>query len=190
MIYETVITTVNSVGDVHIAPMGISKKDDFFIISPFRPSQTLENLESTREAIINMTDDVSIIAGCLTGRRSWPVKSASRLKGKVLEAALSHIEIQVDSIEEDETRPHFICKEIYSQTHAAFKGFNRAQAAVLEAAILVSRLNMLSMDKIKSEISYLQIAIDKTAGEKEKIAWKWLMDSVNQHINSLQEEKV
>ena len=190
MIYETVITTINSIGDVHIAPMGISKKQDYFVISPFRPSQTLQNLESTREAIINMTDDVSIIAGCLTGRRSWPVKSASKLKGKVLQAALSHIEVEVDSIEEDEIRPRFICKEIYSQTHAAFKGFNRAQAAVLEAAILVSRLNMLSIEKIKNEISYLQIAIDKTAGEKETIAWEWLMDSVTQHINSLEEEKL
>ena len=57
-------------------------------------------------------------------------------------------------------------------------GLNRAKAAVLEAAVLVSRLHMLSDEKIDSEIAYLQIAIDKTAGEDELEAWGWLMHRI------------
>jgi hypothetical protein len=57
-------------------------------------------------------------------------------------------------------------------------GLNRAKAAVLEAAVLVSRLHMLPDEKIDNEIKYLQIAIDKTAGEHEVEAWGWLMNRI------------
>ena len=60
-----------------------------------------------------------------------------------------------------------------------FKGFNRAQAAVIEAAILVSRIQILPLKKIKKELQYLKIAIEKTAGNNEKIAWKKLMNKIN-----------
>jgi len=52
---------------------------------------------------------------------------------------------------------------------AHFSGFNRAQAAVIEAAILVSRLNMLPQEKIDAEMAYLRIAVEKTAG---RASWK------------------
>ena len=188
MIYETVITTVNKADEVHIAPMGITRENGLIVITPFKPSTTLDNLQETKRAVINMIDDVSIIAGCLTGRRSWPLQQAKKVKGKVLQACLSHIEVEVDSVKDDELRPHFYCNEVYSATHAPFKGFNRAQAAVLEAAILVSRLHMLPREKINSELAYLQIAIDKTAGEKEHIAWQWLMESVETYMQTQKKE--
>ncbi|HEY5065532.1 MAG TPA: hypothetical protein VIJ04_12015 [Xanthobacteraceae bacterium] len=43
--------------------------------------------------------------------------------------------------------------------HAPLKGFNRAQAAVIEAAILVSRLRLLLREKIEREMHYLEIAV-------------------------------
>ena len=60
-------------------------------------------------------------------------------------------------------------------------GFNRAQAAVVEGSVLVSRLHMLSAEKIDSEMAYLQIAIDKTAGSAEKEAWSWLREAIAKH---------
>jgi hypothetical protein len=52
---------------------------------------------------------------------------------------------------------------------------------VVEAAILVSRLHMLPPEKIEREIAYLQIAIDKTAGPRERQAWAWLMERIAEH---------
>jgi len=49
---------------------------------------------------------------------------------------------------------------------------------VIEAAILISRLDMLPREKIEQEIAYLQIAISKTAGTAEREAWQWLMETV------------
>ena len=49
---------------------------------------------------------------------------------------------------------------------------------MIEASILVSRLHMLPWDKIESEINYLGIAIEKTAGPHEQLAWDWLMQRI------------
>jgi hypothetical protein len=67
---------------------------------------------------------------------------------------------------------------LHTVAHAPFKGFNRAQAAVIEAAILVSRLRLLPRDKIDREMSYLEAAVNKTASAVEAEAWDWLRDAV------------
>src|SRR5580704_12394299 len=67
LIRETIVTTMSSVGEVHIAPLGIIVDEGGFIIAPFRPSTTLENLRAVPFAIANYTDDVRVFAGCLTG---------------------------------------------------------------------------------------------------------------------------
>lgn len=181
MINETIITTLNEDGSVHIAPMGVSREDDFFIIKPFKPSTTLRNLQDNGQAVINMTDDVRVFAGCITGRFDWPTLPVSAINGRRLEAVLSHIEVEVVREEADLMRPVFFCSEKNRQSHAPFMGLNRAKAAVIEAAVLVSRLDMLPDDKIASEMEYLQIAIDKTAGVYELEAWGWLLQRIECH---------
>ncbi|MBP1842939.1 hypothetical protein J2046_001193 [Rhizobium petrolearium] len=180
-IRETIVTTVSAEGRVHIAPLGIIAQDDGWVIAPFRPSATLENLTAVPFAIANYTDDMRIFAGCLTGRRDWPVVAVEGCPVPRLQAALSHSVLQVASVKEDEIRPRYFCKVVAEATHAPFTGMNRAKAAVLELAILVSRLQMLPKEKIESEIAYLTIAIEKTAGSDERQAWDWLMERVNAH---------
>ncbi len=68
MIFETIITTRNKDGTTHIAPMGVHTREDGWIIAPFKPSTTLDNLVRESCAVINMTDDAQGFAGCLTGR--------------------------------------------------------------------------------------------------------------------------
>jgi hypothetical protein len=70
---------------------------------------------------------------------------------------------------------------VHEAIHASFAGFNRAQAAVIEGAVLVSRLHMLPARKVEAEMAYLQIAIDKTAGPGEHEAWGWLCEAVQHH---------
>ncbi len=63
-------------------------------------------------------------------------------------------------------------------SHVPFIGYNRAQAAVIEAAILSTRLHMLEPEKILTEMAYHAIAIAKTAGPTEREAWEWIEDKV------------
>src|SRR5680860_780472 len=181
MIRECIVTTRGENGDAHVAPMGVHVRDNALIIAPFRPSTTLENLLREGNACINYTDDVRVFAGCLTGRRDWPVHAADHIQGLRLAESLAHAEVEIARIDEDELRPRFHCKVVFEATHAPFRGYNRAQAAVLELAILVSRLDRLALDKIESEIEYLKIAIEKTAGPRERQAWEWLMANIDAH---------
>jgi uncharacterized protein len=186
MIQETIVTTQNSGGATHIAPMGIHTKDsDEFIILPFRPSATLDNVLITKTAVINYCDDVRIFAGCLTGRRSWPLKAAEKIVGSIIDGALAHTEVELVRVEEDPVRPRLICKAVHCVNHAPFKGFNRAQYSVLEAAILISRLSMLPLEKIESECAYLRIGLEKTASEREFEAWGWIMDVIDNYKQGL-----
>jgi hypothetical protein len=189
MIRECIVITQSRAGVVHIAPLGLIEEGEHLVIAPFRPSLTLDNLRENPFAVANYADDVLVFAGCLTGRRAWPTKPATKVPGAVLEQALAHAELQVVAVAEDEQRPRFRCAVIHEETHRPFHGFNRAQAAVIEAAILVSRLHMLPPEKIERELGYLQIAIDKTAGPRERQAWDWLMERIAEHRSKAATER-
>jgi len=178
MIRETVVTTISADGRPHLAPLGLIAADADWVLAPFHPSTTLDNLRAVPQAVANYTDDVRIIAGCLTGRRDWPLVPADRVRPPRLAATLAHAELQVIDVTEDGQRPRFRCRVLHHAMHAPFAGFNRAQAAVVEAAILVSRLHMLPREKVDREIAYLAIAVEKTAGPEEREAWEWLMQAV------------
>jgi len=177
VIFETIVTTRGE-GRDQIAPMGIRRQDDLVVIAPFRPSATLDSLLRARCAVLNFTDDVRVFAGCLTGRYEWPTVPAERVACSRLTDALAHAELELVRVEEDPQRPRLFFREVARFTHAPFAGFNRAQAAVIEGAILVSRLHMLSREKIDAEMQYLSVAVTKTAGPRELEAWGWLNEQI------------
>lgn len=181
-IRECIVTTVDRAGKVHIAPLGIIAEKDGWVIAPFHPSTTLDNLGEVPVAVASFTDDVRVFAGCLTGRRGWPTVPLSGFPVPRLAAALSHAVLEVVSITDDELRPRHFCRVVREEMHAPFTGLNRARAAVLELAILVSRLHRLPREKIEAEIAYLSIAVEKTAGPDEIEAWGWLMQRVTDYF--------
>ena len=187
LIRETMLTTISREGRVHIAPMGIIAEGDGWIVAPFHPSATLDNLMTVPFAVANHTDDVRIFAGCLTGRQEWPTTVSDHVPVPRLTGALAHIELAVIGVTEDEQRTRFRFAVVGRGSHAPFEGFNRAKAAVIEAAILVSRLHMLPREKIEAEVAYLGIAVAKTAGAHEAEAWSWLMDAIGAHYAGREE---
>jgi hypothetical protein len=178
MIRETIVTTISAAGAVHIAPFGIIADGEGWIIAPFHPSVTIDNLRAVPFAVANSTDDVRIFAGCLTGRREWPTVPSHAVPAPRLAAALAHAELAVASVTEDAQRPRFHCRVVHRASHAPFEGLNRAKAAVVEAAILVSRLDLLPRDRVEQEMAFLASAVSKTAGPAEQEAWDWLVERV------------
>jgi uncharacterized protein len=177
-IHEVIVTTLSKTGQAHSAPMGITEVGNHLLIQPFKPSTTYENLKHHRQCTINYTDDVRVFAGSLTGRRDWPTLPCQQIQGQYLEQALAHSELEIIDFVDSDPRSSFTGKIVNEVTHAPFRGFNRAQSAVIDAAVLVSRLHMLSAEKVQQEICYLTIAIEKTAGERELEAWGWLMAKI------------
>lgn len=188
MIYETIVTTINAHGDAHVTPFGIRMQDGLVVISPYKPSTTLQNILATGHAVLNLTDDVRVFAGALVGRQVWSLLPAEKVAGYRLVDTLAHKELKLLKVEDDLVRPQLFLEIVHEAQHAPFQGFNRAQAAVIELAVLVSRLKRLPMEKIQQEMDYLRIAIEKTAGERELQAWSWLVETVENHQADLNNE--
>jgi len=183
MIRESIVITTDLKNKPHVTPMGITYDKNKLIISPFIPSKTYLNLKENPYAVINFTDDVNIFVDTLLGKSNFKIKSTKEIKSFYLENALSYVEVKVTKFIENKIRPKFECKILKETSLGSFKGFNRAQLSVIEAAILVSRIKILPVTKIKKEINYLKIAVDKTAGKKEKIAWTKLIKKINKRIS-------
>ncbi|MDE2371302.1 MAG: DUF447 family protein [Burkholderiales bacterium] len=179
-IYETVVTTVDAAGRVHVAPMGVRYRGERVVLMPFKPSTTLANIVATRHAVLNLVTDTRVFAGCVTGRRDWPTRPAEAIAGVRLACALGHVELELAELADDAQRPTLQMARVSEASHGPFIGLNRAQAAVVEGAVLVSRLRMLPPAKVEAEMAYLQIAIDKTAAAAELEAWSWLREAVTQ----------
>jgi uncharacterized protein len=180
-IFETVVTTVAADGTPHVAPMGVRLQDERIVLMPFKPSTTHDNIIASGHAVLNIVTDTRVFAGCVTGRKTWPTLPAEQVPGVRLACALEHIELRLMGCSDDAQRPVLTLNRVHAVRHAPFAGLNRAQAAVIEGAVLVSRLHMLPAAKIDSEMAYLQIAIDKTAGAGEREAWAWLREAVAAH---------
>jgi uncharacterized protein len=185
MIRECVVTTVDASGAPHLAPLGLIEDGAYWIVAPFRPSTTLRNLEAVPRATASFIDDARIFAGCVTGRKDWPLVDVADWPAPRLEAALAHARLEVVRIDADETRPRFFCRMSAIATHRPFLGMNRAKAAVLEACILATRLAMLPREKIATELAYLQIAVDKTAGPEELDAFGLVKEKIDAHLRNV-----
>ncbi len=182
MIYEAVIITQSIAGEVHITPMGYRYEGREVLVAPFVPSQTATNLREIPFASLNATTDVRVIAGCLVGRRGWPTVACEHVAVRRLGDAMTHLELAVRDIDDsDPQRPRFVCDVVHSVNHQPFLGFNRAQHAVVEAAITVSRLTRLERSYVKQQLAQLAPLIEKTASAAEREAWQWLVTAVAAH---------
>jgi len=180
MIHEVIVTTISNEDIVHIAPMGIRFIDKQVVISPFKPSTTLNNITENNIATINFIDDVRVFAGIVSRhKKDWELSARTDLEiVPNLTLTNTFYNVVVNEYQEDDKRPNIICDIKNSAIIKPFLGFNRAQFSVIEAAVLLSRLGMIPMEKIDREIEYLKIGIDKTAGPNELEAWGWIQDKI------------
>lgn len=180
VIFETIVTTVSPSGLAHVAPMGVrydGADDATVFLWPFTGSATLDNIRADGRAVINAVADSRIFAGCITGRRrDWPVVPVAG--GVRLQAALWHAELKLVDDDGDPQRSLLRLERTAEGLHGRYLGLSRAQAAVVEGAVMVSRLHLLPHDTIAQAMDRLQVAIDKTASPQDREAWDWLREAV------------
>jgi uncharacterized protein len=171
MILEALITTRNADGSPHLAPMGPKMGDDpkRFLLRPFPSSQTCQNLLRDREGVLHITDDSLLMARAAIGRiDQFPsVRRAKSVKGFVLPHACRIHEFRITHIDESEERLKLEAEIVHSETHHDFFGFNRAKHAVVEAAVLATRLHLLPHDEVAAAFQRLRVIVNKTGGPAE-----------------------
>ena len=158
---------------VNIAPMGpiVDASVTELILRPFRTSTTYRNLKATGEGVFHVTDDVLLMARAAIGPVApgddLPVRPAERVTGLVLTGACRYHELRVVELDDRRERTRIVAHVIGGGRLRDFFGFNRARHAVLEAAILATRLHLTGAGPVLKEYERLQATIDKTGSEIE-----------------------
>ena len=160
MIIETIVTTSAADGAVNVAPMGVEWGEEAIILKPFLETATYRNVVATRSAVVNLTDDVRVFARAAISNPEYQTVPAVVVPGVVLADCCSWREVEVRSIDSTPPRSRIEGAVVHRGSHREFIGFNRARHAVLEAAIHVTRLHLLSRAFIESELARLQVIVD------------------------------
>ena len=182
MIVEGIVTSMDAGGHLNVAPMGPIVVGDFasLFLRPFQPSTTFSNLAATRCGVFHVVDRVEIIARAAIGRLSElpAVEPAAKIDGFVLKDCCRWFEFTIDSVDASDARSRMPSSIVHRGERRPFFGFNRARHAVLEAAILATRLHLLSPQHVLDMISLLEPAVEKTGGTEEKSAFAMLKEFV------------
>jgi hypothetical protein len=185
MILEGIVTTINADGSLNIAPMGPIVEGDFaaFLLRPYQTSTTYQNLKRNPFGVFHVVDDALLLArAAVDCWEDLPATfPASHISGKVLEAACRWYEFEVETLDDEEPRTNIKVRVVHAGHIKEFFGWNRAKHAVLEAAILATRVHLLSEAEIQEQIERLRIPIEKTAGPREREAFDLLNRYVQNH---------
>lgn len=171
MILEALVTTTDADGRPHLAPMGPQVADDFarFTLRPFPTSNTYQNLLRHPEGVLHVTDDALLLARAAIGRVGAmpPTRSAAGVSGFVLEDCCRYFEFVVRSVDASGPRVSLEAEVVGSGRVRDFFGFNRAKHAVVEAAILATRLHLIPLGEVRAEFARLRVIVGKTGGPAE-----------------------
>lgn len=186
MILEGLVTTVDPAGRMHLAAMGPGVDEaeraagrlTRLRLRPFATSQTAANLLRTRCGVFHLTDDVLLIARTVVGHLGAPpvARSAEVVTGFVLEEACLALEFELTVIDDSAERLELEARVVAPHAGRPFLGFNRAAHAVVEAAILVTRLHLLDAAEIHRQFTALRPLVEKTGGGREREAFALLAE--------------
>lgn len=189
MILESIVTTTNRDGSVNISPMGpVIQSDHFsgFLLRPFKTSTTYRNLKQLGQGVLHVTDDVSLfVDAILDDFNSVPATDpATEIEGFILQNCCRFYEFNVIQLEDKMERTQIHCQVACEGEKRAFWGFNRAKHAVLEAAILATRVHLIDKKEIQAQLSILKSAVEKTGGSVESKAYQKLETYLDGHFTT------
>jgi uncharacterized protein len=196
MIIEGIITTENTDGTMHVAPIGPHVNNELtdWTLKPFQTSKTFQNLHRTGAGVFHVSDDSLLMAtsvlgitesSCEAWAAEWmarwcPQIMASRASyyvqdcGWILKNSHRYFGLKTGEWNLSDARAIVKCSISQQDTLKPFWGWNRAKHSILELSVLASRKHMIAADEIASELSRHRIVIEKTAGDNELAALELL----------------
>ena len=172
MIIEALLSTLDEDGRPNFAPMGVVWGGDELLVRPFRSSHTCRNLLATGCAVANITDDVLAFVESALGDVALPHFPAKVVPGAVFSDACYWRELRVVSAAGSPQHAELRCQVVHCGWQRDFLGFNRASAAVIEAAILATRLKLLDAVEVWASLDQYETIVMKTGDRRERDALK------------------
>lgn len=184
MILEGVMATLDPSGQAHIAAMGAEIADpppaviQRLVLRPYPSSRTFANLRRHGRGVFHITDDVELLARSAVGQADGqPVVPAGCWPEPLLLPDVCRwYALEVRRIETPGPRSRIEAAVVASGRNRDFLGFNRGKHAVIEAAILASRVHLLPAAEIQAELARLASLVEKTGGAAECRAFAFLRD--------------
>ena len=167
MIIEVIFSTLDLTGRPNFAPMGMLWGEEEMIVRPFRNTHTCANLLATGYGVVNVTDDVLAFVEAALGDPLLPHFPARRVPGVVFQGACYWRELEVTALEGNEERAEITCRVVHRGWQRDFLGFNRARNAIVELAILATRLHLLDPESVMEALERAETIVRKTGGETE-----------------------
>lgn len=193
MILEGIVTTLNEDDSVNVAPMGpiVDETMQTLLLRPFQTSTTYQNLKRTGCGVLHVTDDVLLLArAAINALDDIPeTQPANKVDGVVLTSACRWYEFEVTSLDDTDERTRIECSVVHVGRLRDFFGFNRAKHAVIEAAILATRVHLLAANEIRAEFDRLAVPVNKTAGPQEREAFALLSKFIDEHLQNKSEPR-
>lgn len=186
-ILEGIVTTFNSDGSVNIAPMGpiVDAQMNVAVFRPYQTSTTYQNLKRTGVGVLHVTDDVLLFAkAAIKQLHKIPQMAACpNFEGMILTDACRWYAFRVVSLDDAQPRVQIEAEFVGKGRLRDFFGFNRAKHAVLEAAILATRVKFLPASEIRSNLQHLQPWVEKTGATAEHEAFALLCEYIDSELD-------
>jgi hypothetical protein len=181
-IIEGLITTWNPDGTTNIAPQGpvVLVPGEKLLLRPWQGSRTYENLWRDRCGVFHLTDDVLLLAETAIGepRRAPALVSATTIDGMSLADSLETWELVIDEAVEQGPRSELTARIVNRVVRRTSCGWNRAQFAVIETAILATRLHLIAAPIVRADLERWRTVVEKTGGEREMAAFELLAEYI------------
>jgi hypothetical protein len=141
--------------------------------------------------MFHVTDDVELLARAAIGKLDPlpAMRPAQFIDVPMLADACRWLEFRVEEIDDSPPRSTIRCRIVNRIEGRPFFGFNRAKHAVVEAAILATRVGILPAEEISAEVARLAIVVGKTAGDQEAAAFELLRQEVETRLKAEPNER-
>jgi hypothetical protein len=186
LVLEGVVTTLDGDGSPHLAPMGpiVDAEVNCLCLRPFTTSATFANLKRSGCGVFHVTDDVELLARAAVAQLTALPRllPAAAIPGVIVADACRWYAFQVESLDDSRERAEVTARVVDRGAIREFVGFNRAKHAVVEAAILASRVKILPPQELSSEFARLAPLVQKTGAAAERRAFEFLRQVVQEAV--------
>jgi hypothetical protein len=177
-VVESILTTISKDGQPNVAPMGVwVKASSQLFLRPYHETQTCQNLEYCREAVMNFTSDPRVFFA--TAFKETPVSSvqinfepSNRVKPPRIKGMSGYVEVAVKARADKSDTPYkeFLCQVQHVEVHSPFPiVHSRARCAAIECIIHATRIQALNKTDVDTrrqlvhKIKELQKLVERIA---------------------------
>jgi uncharacterized protein len=193
LLYETVISTVNSDKTANAAPIGIICKDKNTVVCYLHQgSSTIQNIKTNRKFIVNIINDPMVFVESTIGNlpESCYAMHEDEFYIKNSDAYFQANVISIKDVEKEDQFGVSVTSVVIAEVSEIFKHkqcvepLNRAIYGIIEGLVYLTRMEMVSgdMEKLyRHRMSEITRIVNKVGGEEHKKAMKKISQAFSKY---------